>query len=61
MPPTPVEKIQPWKAGWVARNASGTKTKPQAGTSHGAKMGEAVVEGGYTSGVSIKMTPEQKP
>lgn len=60
MSPTPVEKKQPWLAGWVARNASGAKTKLHAGTSHGAKKGETVVEGGYTSGVSIKMTPEQK-
>lgn len=54
-----VEKVQPWKAGWLARNAPGaTKTKP-AGTSHGTKKGETVVQGGFTSGVAIKMTPDK--
>ena len=60
MAPNTVEKTQPWKAGWLARNANGTQKKKQAGTSHGAKKGENIVEGGYTSGVAIKMTPEQK-
>lgn len=55
-----VEKIQPWKAGWLARNAEGaTKSKPQ-GLSHGTQKGQSVVIGGFTSGVAIKMTPETR-
>lgn len=57
MPAT--EKIQPWKKGWLARNAPGTQKTAPAGTSHGAKKGMNIVQGGFTSGVAIKMTPEK--
>jgi hypothetical protein len=53
------EKVQPWKAGWLARNAMGAqKTAPQ-GTSHGTQKGQPVIIGGFTSGVAIRMTPEK--
>ncbi|KAL3590977.1 hypothetical protein FPOAC2_13182 [Fusarium poae] len=52
-------KIQPWKAGWLARNAAGTQKIKTNGTSHGAGKGEPVIIGGFTSGVAIKMTPEK--
>ncbi|KAG8667968.1 hypothetical protein FPOAC1_012810 [Fusarium poae] len=43
-------KIQPWKAGWLARNAAGTQKIKTNGTSHGAGKGEPVIIGGFTSG-----------
>ncbi|KAI0396026.1 hypothetical protein F5Y17DRAFT_456349 [Xylariaceae sp. FL0594] len=52
-------KAQPWKAGWLARNAPGAQKAPPKGTSHGAPQGDALVIGGFTSGVSIKMTPDK--
>ncbi|KAK3328633.1 hypothetical protein B0T19DRAFT_442523 [Cercophora scortea] len=55
-----MSKAQPWKAGWLARNALGTQKPPPKGTSHGTKKGDAVVQGGHTSGISIKMTPEKE-
>lgn len=46
------EKIQPWKAGWVARNNGGPKSTP-SGTTHGFAAGEDVVLGGHTSGIAV--------
>lgn len=57
----PEEKIQPWKAGWVARNASGAQKPEARGLSHGAEKGENVVVGGFTSGVAIKLPPKDDP
>jgi hypothetical protein len=54
------EKTQPWKAGWLARQAAGTEKKAVGGTSHGAVAGEKVILGGHTSGVSIKVNPDKK-
>jgi len=59
MGPNTVEKVQPWKAGWLARNAAGAEKKAPGGTSHGAAAGEKVILGGHTSGVSIKVNPEK--
>lgn len=53
------EKIQPWKAGWVARNSQGAEKAAAKGTSHGAAPGQLMIVGGFTSGVAIKMTPEK--
>jgi hypothetical protein len=53
-------KSQPWKAGWLARQAAGTEKKAVGGTSHGAPAGEKVILGGHTSGVSIKVNPEKQ-
>ncbi len=55
--PGQVEKTQPWKAGWLARNAPGVVKSKPAGTSHGTHKGQNLVQGGFTSGVAIKMTP----
>jgi hypothetical protein len=57
--PLQVAKTQPWKAGWLARNAPGAPKAKAEGTSHGTKQGENIVQGGHTSGVSIKMTSEK--
>jgi len=58
-PDTSTTKAQPWKAGWMARNAPGAKKAPPKGTSHGARKGDDLIIGGFTSGVSIKMTPDK--
>ena len=58
--PQTTEKSQPWKAGWLARNAKGaTKTKP-GGTTHGFAKGTDVVLGGFTSGIAIQVKPEEE-
>jgi len=54
------QKIQPWKAGWFARNAVGVHSKLPMGTSYDAKKGEDIISGGYTSGVAIKMPGQTK-
>ncbi|RKK89172.1 hypothetical protein BFJ68_g16777 [Fusarium oxysporum] len=59
MDPKRTAKAQPWKAGWLARNAAGVQKSEPKGTSHGAGEGEQVVIGGFTSGVAIKMTLEK--
>lgn len=56
----PVKRTQPWKAGWLARNAAGVEKKAPGGTSHGAAAGEKVILGGHTSGVSVKVNPAEK-
>jgi len=58
-PAQKTQKAQPWKAGWVARNAAGVEKKAVGGTSHGAAAGEIVILGGHTSGVSVKVNPEK--
>jgi len=57
--PAPAQKLQPWKAGWLARNAAGAAKDKPAGTSHGTMKGQNIVQGGFTSGIAIKMTPEK--
>ncbi|KAK1778042.1 hypothetical protein QBC45DRAFT_329203 [Copromyces sp. CBS 386.78] len=52
-------KAQPWKKGWIARNSQGVKKQPPKGTTHGTDEGDEVVQGGHTSGISIKMTPDK--
>lgn len=59
MEPT-CQKTQPWKAGWLAPQVEGTNKKAVGGTSHGAPVGEKVILGGHTSGVSIKVNPDKK-
>lgn len=59
MPQTNIEKIQPWKAGWLARNNGAKDRTETKGTSHGAAKGQTIITGGFTSGVSIKMTTEK--
>lgn len=51
-----VEKSQPWKAGWIARNKDGVEKPETKGVSHGTEKGDIVVIGGFTSGVAIRMT-----
>ncbi|KAL7781017.1 hypothetical protein V8C43DRAFT_240410 [Trichoderma afarasin] len=50
------EKLQPWKAGWMARNAEGEQKPEPKGLSHGTEKGEDIINGGFTSGVAIRMT-----
>ncbi|KAL6691221.1 hypothetical protein J3F84DRAFT_387142 [Trichoderma pleuroticola] len=50
------EKVQPWKAGWMARNAEGEEKPEAKGLSHGTEKGEDIINGGFTSGVAIRMT-----
>jgi hypothetical protein len=57
--PSQQEKAQPWKAGWLARQAEGANKKVVGGTSHGALAGEKVILGGHTSGVSVKVNPDK--
>ncbi|UKZ69036.1 uncharacterized protein TrAtP1_010049 [Trichoderma atroviride] len=52
-----VEKFQPWKAGWIARNKGGVEKPETKGVSHGTEVGGIMVIGGFTSGVAVKMTP----
>ncbi|KAM0449225.1 hypothetical protein ACHAO4_007889 [Trichoderma viride] len=54
-----VEKSQPWKDGWIARNKDGVEKPETKGLSHGTEKGDIVVIGGFTSGVAIKMTPNK--
>lgn len=54
-----VEKSQPWKAGWIARNKDGVEKPETKGLSHGTEKGGIVVIGGFTSGVAIQMTPNK--
>ncbi|KAL6895044.1 hypothetical protein GGI43DRAFT_411715 [Trichoderma evansii] len=54
-----VEKSQPWKAGWIARNKDGVEKPETKGVSHGTEKGDIVVIGGFTSGVAIRMTPNK--
>lgn len=54
-----VEKSQPWKAGWIARNKDGVKKPETKGLSHGTEKGDIVVIGGFTSGVAIRMIPNK--
>ena len=59
MIPKSSEKIQPWKAGWLARNAPGVEKTAPGGNSYGTKKGENIIVGGFTSGVAIKMVPKE--
>ncbi|KAL9473610.1 hypothetical protein ACSS6W_007990 [Trichoderma asperelloides] len=52
-----VEKFQPWKAGWIARNKDGVEKPETKGVSHGTEVGGIMVIGGFTSGVAVKMSP----
>jgi len=58
MQPT-AEKIQPWKAGWVARNSQGDAKARPGGISHGFAKGKAVVLGGFTSGIAIQVKADE--
>lgn len=54
------EKIQPWKAGWLARNATGINKSKPGGTSHGFAKGKEVVLAGFTSGIAIQVKPDEE-
>ncbi|KAM0259425.1 hypothetical protein ACHAQJ_003319 [Trichoderma viride] len=54
---TQVEKAQPWKAGWIARNKDDVEKPETKGLSHGTEKGDDMIIGGFTSGVAVRVAP----